>query len=124
MPYAPPRHCGRGHPAFTGPRCPQCARDAKAAADKRRPNAASRGYTSTWQIARAEFLALPENKYCACGCGRVANMVDHKKAHKGSTALFWDRGNWQPMASVCNSRKAVREEGAFGRASGGRGLRL
>lgn len=122
MPYAPPRHCGRGHPAFTGQRCPLCARAAKAAAEKRRPNAAQRGYTSDWRNARAEFLALPENKYCACGCGRVADMVDHKKAHKGNTALFWDRSNWQPMAGVCNSRKAVREEGAFGRRPRGGGF--
>jgi len=42
-------------------------------------------------------------------------VVDHIVAHKGDKALFWSRSNWQPMAYGCNSRKAVREEGAFGR---------
>ncbi|WP_216671362.1 hypothetical protein [Mangrovicoccus sp. HB161399] len=41
-------------------------------------------------------------------------MVDHKVAHKGDKRLFWDRSNWQPMNRSCNSRKAIREEGAFG----------
>lgn len=41
-------------------------------------------------------------------------MVDHKIAAKGDKRLFWDRSNWQPYNRRCNSRKAVREEGAFG----------
>lgn len=119
MPFAAPRHCPRGHAPFTGRRCPVCAKAAKAAADQRRPSAAARGYDAEWRRESAEFLARPENRFCACGCGRVANMVDHIRAHKGNRALFWDRSNWQPMALGCNSRKAVREEGAFGRTPGG-----
>lgn len=42
-------------------------------------------------------------------------MVDHKIAHKGDTRLFWDRRNWQPMNKRCNSIKAARYEGGFGR---------
>lgn len=30
-------------------------------------------------------------------------------------ALFWDRSNWQPMNIACNTRKAIRSEGGFGR---------
>ena len=30
-----------------------------------------------WQRESKAFLALPENRFCACGCGRVADMVDH-----------------------------------------------
>lgn len=29
--------------------------------------------------------------------------------------LFWDPTNWQSLCDTCNSRKAVEEEGAFGR---------
>jgi 5-methylcytosine-specific restriction protein A len=42
-------------------------------------------------------------------------MVDHIRAHKGNMLLFWDKTNWQPMRKGCNSRKAVRTEGGFGR---------
>lgn len=42
-------------------------------------------------------------------------MVDHRIAHKGNFRLFWDKSNWQPMTRACNSRKAIREEGGFGR---------
>ena len=80
----------------------------------RRPSADGRGYDSKWRRESKAFLALPENRLCACGCGQLADMVDHKVAHKGDRHLFWDRSNWQPMARGCNSRKAVREEGGFG----------
>jgi 5-methylcytosine-specific restriction endonuclease McrA len=115
MPYAAPRHCPHHHRLFTGSRCPDCEREGKARADARRPNSGERGYGGEWRKARAEFLARPENKYCACGCGRIADVVDHIVAHKGDRALFWSRSNWQPMAYGCNSRKAISEEGAFGR---------
>jgi len=49
----------------------------------------------------------------------MANVVDHIVAHKGDAALFWNRSNWQPMSDRCNSRKAVREEGGFGRPISG-----
>jgi 5-methylcytosine-specific restriction protein A len=42
-------------------------------------------------------------------------MVDHKVAHKGDMKLFWDRTNWQPMRRGCNSRKAILQEGGFGK---------
>jgi 5-methylcytosine-specific restriction endonuclease McrA len=45
-------------------------------------------------------------------------MVDHRIAHKGDRSLFWDRLNWQPMSHSCNSRKAIREEGGFGKRRG------
>ncbi|TIL42278.1 MAG: HNH endonuclease, partial [Mesorhizobium sp.] len=47
----------------------------------------------------------------ACGCGRVADMVDHIKPHRGDKRLFWDRANWQPMAmSPCHSSRKQRLE--------------
>lgn len=41
-------------------------------------------------------------------------MVDHRIAHKGDMALFWNRSNWQPYNRSCNSRKAAALEGGFG----------
>jgi len=83
---------------------------------ERRPSARQRGYTTKWEKESKAFLALPENRLCACGCGRPADMVDHREPHKGDMRLFWDRSNWQPMNRRCNSRKAVLTEGAFGNA--------
>ena len=57
---------------------------------------------------------MPGNERCACGCGRVANCVDHDRAHKGDMRLFWDRSNWVARNIACNSRKAARFEGGFG----------
>jgi 5-methylcytosine-specific restriction enzyme A len=115
MPWSAPRHCPAGHPPFTEGRCPACAAKSKAAAEERRPSARARGYDGKWQRESKAFLALPENRLCACGCGQPADMVDHRIAHKGDMRLFWNRANWQPMTRRCNTRKAIAAEGAFGR---------
>lgn len=78
----------------------------KPQADAGRASARQRGYGARWERESAAFLALPGNRFCACGCGQVADMVDHKRAHRGDPSLFWDRANWQPMNRRCNSRKA------------------
>jgi 5-methylcytosine-specific restriction protein A len=82
--------------------------------EQARPSARQRGYSARWERESREFLALPGNRHCACGCGRLANAVDHIKAHKGDVALFWDKANWQAMWLGCNSRKAAAQEGGFG----------
>jgi 5-methylcytosine-specific restriction enzyme A len=74
--------------------------------DKRRPSATARGYDGKWRQESKAFLARPENRLCVCGCGRVADMVDHKIPHRGDMKLFWNRSNWQPMASSpCHNSK-------------------
>ena len=80
-----------------------------------RPSSSARGYTGKWSRESKAWLAQPGRELCACGCGRKANMVDHKVPPKGDAVLFWRRSNWQPMHSSCNSRKNIREEGGFGR---------
>ncbi len=115
MPWAAPKHCAHGHAAFTGAECPVCRRNARARADARRASASARGYDGKWQRESRAFLALPGNAWCACGCGERAEMVDHIRAPKGDMRLFWDRSNWQPMTRACNTRKAIRAEGGFGR---------
>ncbi len=113
MPTRAPWICGCGHKIAGGQMCP-CQRRRKVAIEKSRPTARQRGYDTRWQRETTEFLAQPQNRLCACGCGRRATMVDHKIAHKGDMWLFWDRRNWQPMNRRCNSRKAASREGGFG----------
>jgi 5-methylcytosine-specific restriction endonuclease McrA len=111
MPSAPPRACRCGALVPAGKRCPRCTKQY----DRTRGTARERGYDSRWERESEAFLALPQNRFCACGCGRLADMVDHRIAHKGDRALFWDKSNWQAMYNGCNSRKSVTEEGGFGR---------
>lgn len=108
-----PRICGCGYRIASGSQCP-CERrrehERKVRFDARRPSARQRGYTAEWDRASRAFLLEPENYYCACGCGRRADTVDHIKAHKGNRDLFWDRTNWQAMAFQCHSSKKQRAE--------------
>lgn len=94
----PDRICSCGNRVASNVVC-LCQKRRKAENDKRRPNASQRGYDSKWQRESKAFLALPQNSHCACGCGRIANMVDHMIPHRGDMRLFWSRSNWQPMAS-------------------------
>lgn len=114
MPVRAPRICSCGKVVASGQRC-ACQHAKAKAHDAQRGTAAHRGYGGRWQRESKAFLALPGNERCACGCGRVADMVDHIRAHKGDPVLFWSRSNWQPFARVCNSRKAIASEGGFGR---------
>lgn len=106
MPSAPPPH----RPAHWKPPA-QRAREY----DQRRGTPQERGYGKAWREASAAFLARPENRWCCCGCGRRADMVDHKRPHRGDPRLFWDLSNWQPMARVpCHARKTAARDGGFG----------
>jgi 5-methylcytosine-specific restriction enzyme A len=86
----------------------------RAEIDRRRPNAATRGYDSTWQKARAGFLA--HHSHCEMlivsgqRCGKPASVVDHIKPHKGNRALFWRRDNWQALCTHCHNSKKQRQE--------------
>lgn len=117
MPSRAPRICGCGLRVAPGAACPceaRRAREARAGSEAARPSARQRGYSKDWEREAKAFLAIPENRFCACGCGKAATVVDHKIAHRGDRKLFWDRSNWQPMAKGCNSRKAASAEGGFG----------
>jgi 5-methylcytosine-specific restriction enzyme A len=104
MPMKGPHVCICGKTA-AGIIC-ECRRASKAAHDRNRLTARQRGYDSKWERAAKQFLAQPQNRLCACGCGRVADMVDHIKPHRGDMGLFWNRSNWQPMAgSPCHSSR-------------------
>lgn len=112
-------HCNQVHQP--GERCPLTKAmddERKARFDKTRPSARQRGYDTKWQKESKAFLAMPRNRLCACGCGRAANMVDHRIAHKGSQTLFWDRANWQPMNSHCHNTKKQSAEKRQARTGG------
>lgn len=78
--------------------------DAKAASDKWRGSASSRGYDSRWQMARRGFLRL--HPLCVCcranGVTQPAEVVDHVVPHRGDRMLFWDSTNWQALCSACH----------------------
>lgn len=110
MPMRAPRLCICGNRVASGARCPcQAPRDAerKARFDKTRPSSSARGYSREWEEARKAFLAV--HRHCR-RCGRLAAVVDHIRPHKGDTALFWDRSNWQALCRSCHSGAKQREE--------------
>lgn len=77
-------------------------------------SARKRGYTTKWEKARLTFLKRnPLCRLCALE-GRLApaNVVDHVIPHRGDNALFWDRGNWQPLCTTCHSSTKQRQENA------------
>lgn len=124
MPSAPDRLCCCGKRVRYGYIC-ACQVARRQAAEAKRLTARQRGYTKKWDVEAKAFLKLPANRLCACGCGRRADMVDHKIPHRGDQRLFWDRSNWQPMASTpCHSRKTAKQDGGFGNpGKGDRGVR-
>lgn len=106
-----PRRCACGFRIEPGALC-ACQRKRIAQREANRPTAAQRGYTSRWAREAREFLSRSENRLCVCGCGKRAEVVDHKHGRTGS--LMFDQRNWQPMTRACNSRKNARHEGGFG----------
>ena len=73
--------------------------------------------TPRWKRERAAFLAShPLCAYCdRVGRTRKARVVDHVRPHRGNEALFWDRGNWQPLCKPCHdSVKQSAEKGGSG----------
>jgi len=91
----------------------------RAAADRRRGTAASRGYDHRWQRARLAYLAARSYR-CAgyavapgATCLTPASVVDHIVPHRGDSALFWAETNWQPLCKRCHDRKTATEDGGF-----------
>lgn len=106
----PPHLCTCGKIVPHGVRCEcqrQADRERKARHDQRRPNARRRGYNREWEKARREYLAA--HPYCRM-CGNPATTVDHVIPHRGDRALFWFRGNWQPLCARCHNSTKQRQE--------------
>lgn len=124
MPTAAPHPCAKPGCPRVVPRgvryCPTHHKTARRAEDTRRGTAASRGYGSRWQRARAAFLA--EHPLCVM-CereGRVtaATVVDHIDPHRGDMEKFWDSSQWQSLcASHHNRDKQSLEKGGTPRVA-------
>jgi len=99
----PPRICGCGLRIASGEQCP-CERrrsqERKARHDQHRPTARQRGYNTAWDRTREAFLQA--HPFCHF-CNATATVVDHKVPHRGDPALFWSKGNWQPLCASCHS---------------------
>ncbi|MEH2517548.1 5-methylcytosine-specific restriction protein A [Bradyrhizobium sp. AZCC 1610] len=113
MPTKPNRLCSCGRVVASGVLC-ACQVAHRAEIDRRRPNAAARGYDGQWQKARAGFLA--HHPHCEMlivsgqRCGKPASVVDHIKPHRGDKRLFWLKSNWQPLCTHCHNSKKQRQE--------------
>ena len=89
--------------------CPECqekyGKQEQKDYDRRRGNAAFRGYNSQWQKYSKRFLAQENNQFCKI-CGRLAECVDHIIPPKSrNDPLFWDKTNHQSLCISCNSKK-------------------
>lgn len=116
MPVAPPSYClevGCSVLVSSG-RCPEHER----AYDRRRGTSAERLYDYRWrEYSKRRLRRHPLCVLCLDeGRTTAATVTDHRIPHKGNRRLFWDRSNHQSVCAPCNTRKANREEGGFGRA--------
>lgn len=123
MPNSMPRPCKQnGCSALThvGAYCEKHKKVIKQQAEATRQTSAQRGYGYKWQKISKAFLA--KHLWCECAeCkgldiidgGKIANVVDHIKPHRGDMKLFWDRTNWQAMNDVCHNKKTAKEDGGF-----------
>jgi 5-methylcytosine-specific restriction endonuclease McrA len=69
-------------------------------------------YGRRWRGARADYLGRhPLCVMClAAGDVRPATIVDHKRAHRGDAALFWNATNWQALCQPHHDRDKQSEE--------------
>lgn len=101
-----PRICPCGYRVPAGAAC-ACQKAKRAEADKARPGARKRGYTTEWQKAAAAFLKEPGHDRCACGAR--ATVVMHRISIRQRPDLKMTRSNWASGCVRCNAIQADRE---------------
>lgn len=141
MPIAAPKPCAQcGTLTYKGAYCDKHKKVKQKLADSTRKSSTQRGYGYRWQKLSKAYLK--SHTLCACAnCqaeikkqrllldladtkednyylsikipSLAANVVDHKKPHRGDMKLFWDRTNWQPMNEICHNKKTATEDGGF-----------
>ncbi len=96
-------------------RCAACRARAGVVDRARRGTATERGYDARWRAYRRTFLMMhPLCTMCgAKGLVAAATVVDHVRAHKGDTTLFWDTGNHRSLCKPCHDART--DEGDFGK---------
>lgn len=112
MAMRPAHICGCGLRVASGQQCP-CRRQAKARADKARPNARQRGYDGEWEAFRVAYLK--DHPRCrAPGCTERATDVDHILSVRDRPDLRLARHNCRPFCHRHHSQRTARDQ-AFGR---------
>lgn len=123
MPTSAPRPCkqfGCKELTHNGAYCPAHKKIINKQIESARKSSTQRGYGYKWQKVSKAYLA--KHPWCVCEeCkgrdlldgGKIANVVDHIKPHRGDMDLFWDRTNWQSMNDVCHNKKTAKEDGGF-----------
>ena len=88
--------------------------------ESRRGTAHRRGYTRRWsEYSKARLRQYPLCVGYPAGFHgeryTAAEVTDHIIAASKRPGLFWDPANHQSLCQDCNKRKAIAEEGGFGR---------
>jgi 5-methylcytosine-specific restriction protein A len=107
MPRRPGKPCS--HPLCPNLNCEQHRRERQRSYDHSRGNFRQRGYSTSWDRLRAEYLR--HHPTCVA-CGERAIAVDHvlPKVRGGSD----DSSNLQALCRSCHSRKTVKQDCGFG----------
>ena len=101
---------GNLKPSLTGiaPSLGYVPGDIKAQDKSRDQLAPYRAWYKTTRWIKLRQVILLRDLYTCQMCGRIGStgmVVDHKKPHRGSAALFWSEGNLQVLcASPCHSK--------------------
>lgn len=99
--------------------CPKHERTAAGSDYQRRKRAdqakgPERQFYSTREWRRIRAVVLREEPFCACGCGRTSNTVDHVKNRRAYPELALERTNLRGWYDACHNRKTASQDGGFG----------
>jgi 5-methylcytosine-specific restriction protein A len=107
MPQRPPIHRPPGMLSRE-----ESLRRMRAAADKKRPSMAERGYDRDWFMLRAAILRANR----VCSCGEASRVVDHVISIRERPDLRLIASNCRAMCKRCHDQRTARDQG-FGRGS-------
>lgn len=83
--------------------------------DQRRGSARERGYDKQWESFRAWYFSFPCNVLCACGCGQLAEELDHIEGFEGKhDPKRLDLLNVAGLTGDCHKRKTILCNKGFG----------
>lgn len=95
-----PRLCPRGHLVPGGQRnCRRCGQ----VYDQARPDHFAFYTSKAWRDLRADVLR--DEPWCACGCGRRSQDVDHIIPRSVRPDLQLERANLRAYAHACHARR-------------------
>ena len=84
--------------------------------DRKRAGVESRKWYSSKRWKQLRAIVLASEPYCArCerrGIVTPSDTVNHKRPHRGSYELFWQRSNLEGVCASCHSSEIQGEEAA------------